>query len=287
MAVFFIVFLSFFSLFKSERIELVQKAPHESIREALAKYPAVQYSFNPASGKLFLTGHVMTAVDYKEMTYNLDQTTVVHSIENTVVIDELVWKMMNDVLGGNPLWRACSITSTEPGKFLAVGYVQSSDAATQLSEYLTLNFPYLDRLQNRVMVEDILDAQIQALIQAQGFGAVGFQLANGELILSGRYGEDQKSAYNSLLDSLHKLDGVRAVRNFAVMSGAGQAEINLTQQYKVTGNATVDHHGYSAIVNGRIYALGEALDGMKITSIEPSAILLEKEGLKYIIEYTR
>jgi hypothetical protein len=48
-----------------------------------------------------------------------------------------------------------------------------------------------------------------------------------------------------------------------------------------------DKHGYSVVVNGKIYMLGNFVDGMKITSIETNSILLEKDGLNYKIDYTR
>jgi hypothetical protein len=55
----------------------------------------------------------------------------------------------------------------------------------------------------------------------------------------------------------------------------------------VTGSSLYDGRGYSVVLNGKIYTLGDLVDGMKITSIEQSTILLEKDGLKYKIEYTR
>ena len=85
----------------------------------------------------------------------------------------------------------------------------------------------------------------------------------------------------------NKLDGIQSVKNFAVASLPSQASIDLTQQYKVTGSSLHDSHGYSAVINGRIFTIGDALDGMKISAIEPNAILLEKDGLKYKIDYTR
>ena len=120
------------------------------------------------------------------MKYRIDQIPFIVSTEDTVVIDEGVWKMMNDVISDNPDWRGVSIHSPTAGKFVAIGYVPTTAIATQLSEYLTVNFPYLDRLENKVIVEEVLNTQLQALIAAQNLGAVTYQLSNGNVVLIGQ-----------------------------------------------------------------------------------------------------
>ena len=283
----FIVSLSFCSLFKSENIELVQKAPTEHIKEALAKFTGVQFSFNPASGKLFLTGHVLTATNYQELKYNLSLIHAIQMTDDTVVIDEYVWKMMNDLLSLNAAFRSVSVISYEPGRFIARGYVETADQMALLSDMLTMNFPYLDRLQNKVVSQTTLQAEILGMLQEKGFGAVTLQLAGGEVILSGRYSDKEEHSYKETLSAINKLDGVNAVKDLAMPSKPSAAGIDLSQNYQVTGNAMFDHKGYSVIVNGRIFTLGDSLDGMRITAIEPNSILLEKDGLKYKINYSR
>lgn len=287
LVIFLIVFLSFFSLFKSQSLEVAVKAPHEHIQDALTKFPGVQYSFNPASGKLFLAGHILTSIDYQEMQYNLSQLEIVRSVEDKVIVDEYVWKSMTDVLTANAGWRGVNVVSPEAGQFVLHGYVQTSDQAALLADYLNVNFPYPDRLKNNVVIEDNLNIQIQSLLQSKGFGAINFQLTVGDLVLLGRYSEKQEEEYQELLKEMNKLDGIQSVKNFAIASLPSQAGIDLTQQYKVTGSSLHDHQGYSAIINGRIFTLGDFLDGMKISAIEPNSILLEKDGLKYKIDYTR
>jgi type III secretion system YscD/HrpQ family protein len=281
-----ITFLSFFSLFKSETIEIVQKQPHETIKEALEKFPGVQYTFNPAGGKLFLAGHVLTPVDYQEMNFNLKEIPSILNIEDNVVIDEGVTKMMNDVLSGNAGFRSVTVGVESPGKFVARGVVQNNDDAIALSEYLMVNFPYLDRLENKVVVADVLNMQIQNMLHSGGYGAVVPQFINGELILSGRYSEKQSSKYKDVVKKLHKLDGVQSVKDFSIATLPGAAAIDLTKQYTVTGSAKQDGHGYSAVINGRMYTVGQTVDGLMITTIEPNSILLEKDGLDYKIDYT-
>lgn len=285
--IFFVVFLSFFSLFKTQKWEISEKGQTERIQEALAKFEDVQFSFTPSSGKLFLAGHVLTAVDAEELAYNLNQLPFIDSTENNVVIDEYVWKMVNDVLTENAGYKSVAVHSPKAGKFVATGYVESPQAYEQLSEYLNVNFPYLDRLDNEVAVESNLNMQIANLLQSKGFSAVTIQLAGGELVLSGRYNEKNESSYEKILKDLRSLRGIRSLKNFAIASTAQSAMVDLTQNYQVTGFSLYDRKNYSVVVNGRIITTGDNLDGMEIAQILPHTILLEKDGLKYKIDYSR
>lgn len=285
-AIFLIMFISFFSLFKSNGLEIARKEPVSEIKEALAKFTDVQFSYNPGSGRLFLVGHVLTGVDYQELKYRLSQIDFITSVQDNVVIDEGVWKMMNDVIADNVAWRGVSIHSPTAGKFVATGYIPTVDDGTRLYEYLTVNFPYLDRLENNVVIEQTLNTQLQSMIAAENLGGVTFQLSNGVIVLSGMYNETMDRQFKRLLKELNGVKGVTSVRNFAVAAHPNRAGIDISQEYQVTGTSTYDGRGYSVVMNGKIYTLSDPVDGMKITSIEPNTILLEKDGLKYKIDYT-
>ena len=150
-----------------------------------------------------------------------------------------------------------------------------------------MNFPYLDRLENNVVIEQTLNTQLQAMIAGMNLGAVTFQLSNGNVVLSGMYNEAMESDFNKLLKEMNGVKGVASVKNFAVAAHATRAGIDISQSYQVTGTSTYDGRGFSVVMNGKIYTLGDRVDGMKITSIDPSTILLEKDGLNYKIDYTR
>lgn len=286
-AIFLIMFLSFFSLFKSKGMEVSAKEPVSEIQEALSKFTDVQYSFNPSSGKLFLVGHVLTSVDYEEMKYRLSQIDFIASVEDHVVIDEGVWKTMNDIITNNPAWRGVSIHSPEAGKFVVNGYIPTLDEGGALYEYLTVNFPYLDRLENNVVIEQTLSTQIQSILTEANVGGVTFQLSNGNVILSGNYSENMQTHVKKLVKEINALKGVTSVKNYAVALHPSKVGFDISQDYRVTGTSLFDGRGYSVVLNGKIYTLGDWVDGMKLVSIEPTTILLEKDGLKYKINYTR
>ena len=283
----FVIAMSFFSLFKSQRIEIAVKHPERRLENALEKFKGVEFSYNPGSGKLFVVGHVLTGIDYQEMMFHIHELSFVQNIEDNVIIDELVSKMMNDVLTENAGWKSVSIHSPKAGRFVIGGYIKNEQQMARLQEYLTVNFPYMNRLQNKVVVESNLSSQVQSMFLAAGLEGITYQLANGTVVIQGRYSEDKEKNYNNILDKLKKTPGVRSIHNFAIASTESSARVDLTQKYKVTGYSLHDSMSYSVVVNGKIVTKGETLDGMMVSAIEPGMILLEKDGLKYKIDYSR
>ncbi len=285
--VLFVVFLSFFSLFKTEKAQMAHKEEDDQIQEVMQLYPAVQYTYNPASGKLFLTGHVIKSVDLEKLNYEIEMLPFVTKTDNNIVIDELVAKSTNDILAENTNFRGVSVTIPEAGTFAVSGYLENATQEENLSDFLTANFPYLDRLQNEVVNETELNQQIGSMLLEKGFPAVSYKITNGELVLTGRYNVKKERFYDDLLDKFKYIKGIRQVRNFALPSSLSAASIDLSKKYSVTGYAMADSKNYSVVINGKIFVLGQRMDGMKITDIEKDTILLEKDGINYKIQYSR
>lgn len=280
-----ICLVSTFSLFKAETVVVKQIDEKDQVQEVVKQFPGVQYSFNQPSGKLFLVGHVLTSVDKQELTYLLNELPFIQDIEDNIVIDEFVWQNMNALLARNPNWVGVSLYSPTPGKFILRGYLKTLDEAESLSDYVNLNFPYLDRLDNQVVVESNLVTEIQSLLSEKGFANVAFQFSNGEIVLSGVAEERLHKEYNELLQQFKVLPGIRLVKNYVVMTTLDTSRIDLTSQYQVTGNSRQDNSDFFVVINGHIFGLGDLLDGMKISKIDSNLILLEKDGLKYKINY--
>jgi len=276
-----------FSLFKSESVTVSVADESQEVSKALKSFPEVEFSFNPSTGKLFLLGHVMTEVDQQEMMYMLRSLPFIHTIDDNVIIDELVWEGTNAIISKNPNWRGVNLTSIVPGHFVLRGYVQTLDEAAKLAEYINLNFPYLDKLDNQVVVENTLEAQIQSLLLEKRLLNVTFQFSNGELILAGRVGSNHESDFNEAIKMLKKVKGVRMVKNFVIITSPTSDVINITSKYKVTGSSKLGNVSQYVVINGKILSSGDTLDGMKITSIKENSIFLEKDGIKYLINYNQ
>jgi len=276
-----------FSLFKSESVTISVADESQEVSKALKTFPEVEFSYNPSTGKLFLLGHVMTEVDHQEMMYMLKALHFIGSVDDNVIIDELVWEGTNALLSKNPNWRGVNLTSVVPGHFVLRGYVQTLELATELSEYINLNFPYLDKLDNQVVVENTLEAQIQSLLLEKNLINVTFQFSNGELILAGRVGSNHESDFNETIKTLKKVKGVRLVKNFVVITTPTSEYINISSKYKVTGSSKLGNVSQYVVINGKILSKGDSLDGMNITKIDENSIFLEKDGIKYQINYNQ
>lgn len=276
---------SMLALFKTEKIVLQIPDEKEEIQKALEGFEAIQYSYNPANGKIFVVGHVLTAVDKQELLYKIQNLPFVDSIEDNVVIDEYVWENMNALFTLNPDWIGISLYSKNPGKFILRGYLQTIDQSEKLSDYINLNFPYLDKLENQVIVETNLQTQIQSILLEQGFSGVTFQLSNGELVLAGRVDQKRNSSFLEITDRLKVLKGVRNIKNYVIYTSSETSRIDITAQYKVTGYSKRDDTNMFIVINGKILEVGETIDGMEITKILTNMVLLEKDGLKFRINY--
>jgi len=280
-----ILFVAAVSLFHTEQVVMPAKNEGEQIADVTKKYPGIQFSYNNGSGKLFLTGHVITPVEKQELLYQLRGLKFLGKIEDTVVIDELVWENINALLVTNPAWQGISIHSPAPGKFVVRGYLQTSDQALALSDYLNMNFPYQDMLESQVVVETNLMTQIQSLLLERGFNNVTYQLTDGDLVLSGRVDGKDESRFDKLVKEFKAIPGVRILRNYVIYTSEESSLVDLTTKYKVMGFSKKDGSNQFIVINGKILTLGDTLDGMTVTQISPTTVLLEKDGLKYKINY--
>ncbi|MBI3211238.1 MAG: type III secretion system inner membrane ring subunit SctD, partial [Simkania negevensis] len=278
-------FASLLSLFKTEMITLDVKDPKDEIKHTLHGFNDIQFSFNTANGSLFLVGHVLTTIDKQELLYKMHNLPFVAHIDDNVIVDEYVWQNMNSLLQSNSDWQGVSIYSTTPGRFIIKGYLQNNDQLQSLADYLNLNFPYLDRLDNQVVVELNLQTQVQGLLIEKGFSGVTFQLTNGELILAGRVDQKQSSLFNDSLEQFKMLNGIRVVKNFVVYTNSNTSRIDISSQYQISGFSKKNNENLFVVINGRILGLGDNMDGMLITDIMPDMILLEKDGIKFRINY--
>jgi type III secretion system YscD/HrpQ family protein len=281
----FIGVISFLSLFRAQTVVVHHRDESKEIKEAIGHFSAVQFSFNPANGRIFLVGHVLTDVEHSELMYLIYNLPFISSVEDNVVVDEGVWSNINALLMKNPNWRGVSLTSKKAGSFTLQGYVNTEEEAVVLKDYINMNFPYLNLLDNQVVVENTLQTQLQNLLIEKGFLNVSFQISNGEVIFAGRVNTAQEDSFESLLDSIEKIRGVQQVKNFVIFTGASTARIDLSNQYTVSGTSRFGAVSEYVLINGKILTKGDSLDGMTITGITSDEVQLDKDGIKYKIDY--
>ena len=278
-------FAGMLALFNASTVVIPVVDHTGEIKEALSGFEEVQFSYNPANGKIFLVGHVLTSVDKQKVLYQIGNLPFIKNVEDNIVVDELVWENTNALLMTNPNWVGVSIYSTVPGKFVVRGYLQTLDQMQALTDYLNLNFPYLDKLENQVVIETNLETQLQSMLLAKGFNGVTLQLSNGEIVLAGRVDQKHSDSFDGIVDQMKSLKGVRMVKNFVIYTTADTSRIDLSAQYRISGYSKKDDENMFIVINGRILKIGDAIDGMTVTGILPDMVLLEKDGLKFRINY--
>jgi type III secretion system YscD/HrpQ family protein len=261
--------------------------PGRQIEGVLKEFPTVRYSFNPANGKLLLIGHLSTSVDKSKMLDFLAHLKFISSIDdNNVVIDEFVWREMNQLLAKNPAWKGVTMTSTAPGRFQLTGFLKTKKDADDLYNYITQNFSYADLLEKRIIVEEELKTEIAGKLLEAGFHNISIGLSSGELILTGAIPQGTMKQYNGLLDTIKSMPGIHQVTTYVTEAESAQTYVNISDRYSVTGYSTVGK-SISVVINGRILTKGDAIDGMVITDITQTAVLLEKDGFKYKIDFNK
>ena len=285
-AVIFLISWGAISLFQGEEVVVDHLDHHKELRIALKNYPDVQYTFNKSNGKLFLLGHVLTSIDKGQLMYNLQNLTFIDQSSDNIIIDELVWNEMNQTLQWNVDFKGISMYSPRPGLFVLSGVLDSREKAEDLNEYIGINFPYLDRLENHVVVEEEVLAQINRELLDGGFNNIDVAFTDSDIVLKGLIDVDQGFDFKRIVREVEKIRGIRSVRNFVTEQENEEASIlDISDRYVVTGNSKVDNTNLSVVINGKILTRGDSLDGMVITSIRPDVVFLEMGGFKYKIEY--
>ncbi len=261
------------------------------IQNIINDFPAVRFTYNPTSGKLFLVGHVETGVQLNELMYKLKGLLFIRNIENNIVNDEAVWQEMNILLSKYPEFKGVSMHSPEPGVFAISGYLKTEKQASNLIDYLNVNFNYLNLLQNRVVVDQQVVDEVSSSLMQHGFVAVSVGFATGELVLTGYVSSTQVYEYENLVESFKSIPGIRSIKNYVVTVSPEQGVIDLNKRYpgkyRVTGFSKHGDVNVNVVINGKILTRGDQIDDMTITSIQPHTIFLEREGLKYKVEYNK
>lgn len=291
----FIVLMScaVFSLSKSKEAfpQVKTKDLALEVQDALKDFSGVRYTFNRSTRQLFLLGHVSSSVENSELLYNLQALTFLRGVQNNVINDEAIWQETNLLLSKIAEFKGVSMHSPQPGIFVLSGYLKTEAQAADLMDYMNINFNYLDLLENRVVVEEEVYEEITNQLFQNGFGAVTVMFINGDLTLTGYIGVHQEQDFKNLLERFKTIPGVRHTQNYIVVVTPEQQVIDLSQRYPsryhITGYSKHGDVNINVVINGRILMRGDSIDEMTITSIQPHAVFLEKDGLKYKIEYNK
>lgn len=274
-------------LFKQEKIEQKSYDIDKELSTIISLHPSVRYSFNPTSGRLVLIGHVLTSVEREQLLHDLGVFPFISHVDSNIVVDENIWQETNQVMAKNPNWKGVSIHSPVAGRFVITGYVSTRKQAEALSEYLSQNFPYIDLLEQKFIIEEDILNKIDVLLKEKGFSVVTSKFNNGEIVLTGDIPYGERPTINGIANNIKKVEGVRDVKVYVTELPPSDTLVNITSQYRVTGSLAQGNGKISVVINGQIYSEGDSLDGKQITKISDSMVMLESGGIKYRIDYSQ
>lgn len=286
-SLFAIVGIGTSTLFKSEPVVVSESVDETKILDkALSAFPYVKYTFSKSTGRLLLVGHVLTATEKNQLLYGLQGYKFIKNLDDSgIIIDEYVWREINQVLSKNPSWKGITVSSPSAGHFVISGYLQTRSQAEHLAEYMSSNFPYLDLLEQKVIVDEEIISSAKNILQS--FPNVKVALNNGEISLSGGIPPGKTKEFEELVSEIRGIHGVRSVRNLITEIAPEQTMVNISDKYDVTGFSNQGGTNLHVVINGRILRKGDILDGMIITNIQSHVIFLEKDGIKYRIDFSK
>ncbi len=261
--------------------------PNEQIREALKEFPKVSFNYSDATGSVLLVGHVLTDNDRNQLLYNLQELPFVRRIDDkALVIDEFVWREINQLLANNEKWKGIAIHTPAPGKFVMTGYLKTRKDAESLYNYLSINFPYLELLDRKIIIEQVIVEGIHLQLQKAGITDVKVDMNNGDVTFTGTIPSDQVPLFNTVVDSTNKKDGVRTVRSYVTEARPRKGIANISDEYEVGGQTKLSGGRISIVVNGKFISVGDVLDGRQVVQITQNRIILEDSaGQLYQIDY--
>lgn len=277
------------TLFRGEPVVVSEQVDYDkALSDVMAPFSSTKWSFNKTTGRLFLVGHLLTQGDRNQLLYNLQGLKFIKGYDDSgVIIDEYVWQDINQLLANNPNWRGITVQAPSPGHFVLLGYLQTRKQAEQLSQYMSENFRYLDLLENKIVVDEDVISQVTSNLQNLGLKNLAVQMSNGELTLSGKVPTNKTAELTKMLDTFKNIPGVRVVKNYVTEMSPEASLVNISDKYTVTGYSHAGNRNLNVVISGRILSKGDQLDGMTITAIKPNAIFLEKDNIKYQIDYSK
>jgi len=275
-----------FRLFYEQPVVLeTQENGGELIQQVLKPFPAIRWTFNKSNGGLLLLGHLSNLADKNQLLYHLGTLTFIKNIDDAgVILDEGVLNEVNSLLSNNPTWKGITVHSPAAGQFILTGELRTRREAEQLSSYLSLNFPYLDLLKKQIVVdEDVVNA-IKALLHDAKLLDVVPKMANGEIVLTGTTPPNQLQGLNEMIAKIKQIPGIRVVTNQVRNQIAEPGVANISDHYPVKGKSRIGSK-LTVVINGRILSEGDELDGMKIISITPQQVMLQRGQDRFRIDY--
>ena len=270
--------------FQEHQVETLSVDIKTQVEEVLSEFKHVDFFYNQHTKTLLLTGWLTTNSEMDTLYHKITSIKDLYRISNEIVVNERIGLEINELLGGNPQWEYVNININQPGQIEIYGYVTTKKDY----DFLTSNINNVDfscKIVNNVTIEEKTDALISTLIQKyQLHNVIAYTYAWGEITIIGSIAEQQKSVLEKLISSLYEIKGIKIVENITTILQEDITSIrDISHIYKITGHILHTTKGQIVIINGKMYTVGDILDGMTISEINSNQVFLEKNKKKFCI----
>lgn len=276
-----------FTLFHDKAAPLQRRGwENQTLADLLEAYPFT-CTFNESDESVILQGHASSLAQREEIIAKLETLPFVERIDTrALVIDDSLCREFNQVL--NKTWPEITLASPQPGVFVLNGMFSTKQQMDKLSQYLTLNFPYNDRLKSQILVVDTATDQINRRLAEIAPGEMVAQFSVQDLVIVGTVPMDKQEVFENYLKELNTFPGIANIQNLTTLRSLGQDDenaVDLSAKYKVTGSTVRSDVNVTVAINGKILQRGDLLDGMTVVSIQPDRVILQRETVRYKINY--
>lgn len=272
-----------------ERPELHQAPAWENqvLSGLLEPYP-FSFTFNAQEDRVALQGHVSSLAVRNEAVEKIKARLPQLDVDtHNLIIDDALCREFNQVLTRN--WPEITLTSKAPGSFALSGVFAEQDQLDKLKQYMKVHFPFASQLEFDVLAVDATTVQVNRQLQEIAPGELVGQFRGQDLLIAGTIPPNKQSDLEKFIDDARALPGISKVENLSVLRSVGdddQNAIDLSGRYAVNGVTRRSNIDVAVMINGRIVQRGDLLDEMLVLSIRSDAIILQRQGVRYRINYS-
>ncbi|MDA8773685.1 FHA domain-containing protein [Chlamydiia bacterium] len=256
----------------------------DEVSRVVKRYPGVKFRLAVDNRAVNLSGHVMQDSVRVDLINDLQSSVsnVANIEDNGLIIDELVVSEQNRQLSRR--FPASFIEVVSPGEYTLRGHVNSVTEQSELIQHLNKNFTYVFNLDtSKLLNYETLVSDVNNNLQSISPNTLFAEMENNQLVIVGSVPPKRKARFDAYVNMISNTPGITV--NTLTTPGSDDVigYIDITENYVVNGSLSDNKGNMKIMINNRVYARGDVLNGMVIESISGTRVLLNKDGVMYQI----
>ena len=282
-SVFLILFI--YTMFNPEQEETFNPTViQDELSRVVKRYPGVKYKLAIDKRAVVLSGHVVQDSIRIDLINDLQSSVsnIANIEDNSLIIDEFIVSEQNKQLSKR--FPASFIEVVAPGEYSLRGHVNSVTEESQLIQHLNKNFTYnLSLDTSQLLNYETLVSDVNNNLQAISPNTLFAEMENNQLVIVGSVPPKRNAEFEKYVNTISNTPGITV--NTLTTPGSDDVigYIDITENYVINGSLSDNKGNMKIMINNRVYARGNVLNGMVIESISATRVLLNKDGVMYQI----